>query len=120
MDDEIRKIEPSPLETYPAWPDVNAEPVDVPMCKNPISDSVHWFDLLKLFIKESVITNILTMKGSTMNNDQKTTALSIATGIVSLVGLFGLNWPIEAVAGVISVGLMLVGYFTNKKDTPAQ
>lgn len=117
MEDEIKTVEPKGLIRYPVKEDIpSTSKLMYYDLKVAINDRVPWSSLLTLWAKESLITSILTMKGGNMNNDTKATATSIATGVIALAGLFGFGWSIEAVTGIITVGIMVLGYFTNKKD----
>ncbi len=110
------------FETHGALPVEMPEvlPVSIPGVEIPVNDDhVSWPEIITLFVKETIIGSILSMKGGAMDNDNKATVTGIATGIVALVGLFGLSWPVEVVTGIVTVGMMILGYFTNKKDVPA-
>jgi hypothetical protein len=117
----ILPMEPYGIEPIPVRPVEipKLEPIQIQAEAPPIKDSVSFINIILLWIKEGFITNTLQQKGGIMNNDNKATATSIATGVVALVGLFGLGWSLEVVTGIVTVGLMVLGYFTNKKETPA-
>lgn len=85
-----------------------------------INDSVSWLNLIKEYIRQDLINYILnSMNGvKNMNNDLKTTLTGVVTGILSLLGIFGILIPTTWVPVIVSIGIVVLGYFTNKQDKP--
>lgn len=55
-----------------------------------------------------------------MNNDIKTSLTGAIVGITGILSHFGVMIPESWQGPIIFIGVLVLGYFTNKKDTPKQ
>ena len=105
------------MQSSPKRDDIVLEKVKVDEKPIPINDSVSWLNLIKEYIRQDLINYILnSMNGVKMNNDLKTTLTGVITGILSLLGVFGILVPVTWVPVIVAVGVAILGYFTNKQD----
>ena len=51
-----------------------------------------------------------------MSNDIKTSVSGIVAGVFSILALFNIIIPQEASGIIVAIALVILGYFTNKKD----
>lgn len=85
--------------------------------KPPINDAVNFFDLLKEWILTAFKSDILTFfNGGKMDNDKKATISGFVTCGLAILATFGVVIPAEYATVLISVGVAVLSYFTNKKD----
>lgn len=89
MMDTLRPIEPLPPERYPKPEEKKPEKVVTQDEGLRINDNVNWFDLLKLWVRENLINDILkSQTGERMENKLWYTSKTFWVNIIGLVWMF--------------------------------
>lgn len=118
---KLRKVEPMNPEGLVMIPQKPVEPVAEKVPERgeipPINDNVGFFTLIMEWFITRIKNDILIFyNGGKMNNDLKATLTGVVTGLLAILSIFGLAIPAEYGSMIIALGVVVLGYFTNKKD----
>lgn len=117
--ERIEPMKPFDLMPLPVKPldEVKMQPVVIDgNGVTTFDDHVSIWRIIAVWVKQTLITEILQMKeGQYMNNDTKATVTGAITALVALAAVFGFSVPADIVTIIIAVGVAVLGYFTNKK-----
>lgn len=103
--------------------ELNLNQVPVPSDKDiiyPTSKYASFFDLIKENIRASLSTDLINyLEGRPMTNDLKATITGVVGGILTILSGFGIVIPAVWSPVIIGILVVVLGYFSNKKDAPS-